>query len=67
MLYKKIHRQHVKEWRLGREFKYYNIHRVTKKPHIEGSYIWMDGWHLISIRGIHLGQIHYKEKITWLD
>ena len=43
MLYKKIHRQYLREWRVGREFKYYNIHRVTRKPHIEGSYIWMDG------------------------
>lgn len=49
MLYKKIHRQHVREWRLGRKFKFSRgssaIYRVSREPYIayiEGISIWVE-------------------------
>ena len=45
MLYKKIHRQHVREFRVGRRFKWYDgltcrfdVYEVTGKPHIDLRY-----------------------------
>ena len=42
MLYKKVHRQHLREFRKGRKFKYdYHVHEVTKEPYIYGGSIWI--------------------------
>ena len=78
MLYKKIHRQYLREFREGRKYRYENVERVVvKKPYIDGKYIQIifviDGHHLcriqvlISIENLFLGQIWNESDITWLD
>ncbi len=47
VLYKKIHRQYLKEWRKGRKFKYrcsyaMNVYEITKEPHICERYIQVE-------------------------
>lgn len=35
MLYKKIHRQHVRKWRIGRKFEWFGcVFVVAREPHI---------------------------------
>lgn len=44
MLYKKIHRQHLREFRVGRKFIKYDdshVHEVTKEPYVYGGSIWI--------------------------
>ena len=74
MLYKKIHRQYVRQFRISREFEYYigTKLRVIGKPRIGDIYIHVrcsDYYTLglIFIKGKRSGQIHYKEEITWLN
>lgn len=73
MLYKKVHRQHIREWRKGRKFKYNDRDEVcripfTAKPHIiEEFNILIEGWALICMYSPHLGKIVHKDRITWLD
>ena len=73
MLYKKVHRQFVREFWEGRRFKYNDssfIYEVTKESYIEkdddGNYISTDRWYLISLDSgkIMTGILHNK---TWLD
>ena len=67
MLYKKIHRQYVREWRIGRKFWYhYKVRKVTFKPEVCEYFIRMDNFILIDTCGPRLGQIQKKD-ITWLD
>lgn len=72
MLYKKVHRQHVREWRCWRRFKYNDrdeVYRIPSiaKPHIVEKFnIMVDEWALISMYGPSLGKIWHKE-IIWLD
>ena len=46
MLYKKIHRQYIREWRLGRKFRFSHgsntIYRVSREPYIKGISIWVE-------------------------
>ena len=76
MLYKKVHRQFVREFKVGREFKCKgHVFKVSKEP-----YIHKDGnpisillgncnlrWFLIPIVGPCKGQRWYKDNIEWLD
>lgn len=39
MLYKKIHRQYVKEFRKGRKYKFFSVWEVIKEPYIDEGYI----------------------------
>lgn len=68
MLYKKIHRQYVKEFRKGRKFKTkYTVSEVIGKPYIEeeGYYIGVDLFNLIFMRGPSKGILIYMG-IEWL-
>ena len=48
MLYKKVHRLYLREWRLGRKFKTSNCKgKITKEPCIGSNTIWIEdnfGW-----------------------
>lgn len=78
MLYKKIHRQYLREFRVGRKFMLRNeifeiIKEVIKKPYISRNRIWIDTsstnrqMELIRLRLHFSGWRWYKEEITWLD
>ena len=74
MLYKKIHRQHLREWRVGRRFKYkvdgrlggvYQVH--TGRPQIvmrRIRCICVDSWCIIDICD---GRFTGRDRIEWLD
>ena len=66
MLYKKVHRQYLREWRVGREFKFKdsNVHKVIEKPYIRLFDICSDGWLLIVLI---TGRIMCAGNIEWLD
>ena len=66
MLYKKIHRQHLRQWRIGRRFKIDGyVDEVTGKPYIKRScYIWVGDWKVINTVS---GQLWHEDEITWLD
>ena len=71
MLYKKIHRQYVKEFRVGRKYKLYGdddvVCEIAGKPYIdiEGSCINTDCWFLISLSS---GRLFFnKDDFEWLD
>lgn len=79
MLYKKVHRQHVKEWRIGRKFKFFGVQEITREPYIDGSYIKVryvmyneelkdvDDT-IISMTGEESGRMWFdKNIITWLN
>lgn len=80
MLYKKIHRQYVKEFRVGRKFMWCgDVCRVTGKPNIdysEGSICVSVSvnisWSLIVINDNYFGDYSIgerldKDNITWLN
>ena len=66
MLYKKVHRQYLRQFRVGRKFKCYGfVYEITKeKPYIDikGGSIRIDHWYLIliAITGSGSGQL-------WID
>lgn len=80
MLYKKIHRQYLREFKSGREFRvysssfdvvYYMVFEITKEPYIDGIYINVEDnngqtWNLI-----HMTSLHYRGiipfKMVWED
>ncbi len=71
MLYKKIHRQYVREFRVGREFEYkHEIFVVTGGPCILSKRIAVaidsvrSLWYIIYLP---YGRLRYKNDITWLD
>ena len=69
MLYKKIHRQYVKEFRRGRKYEYDDgcdskVFEITRKPQIVENFIWVGNLYIIPLFS---GQLLYKEEITWLD
>lgn len=73
MLYKKIHRQHLREWRLGRKFKEAgNVYKVTSKPRIRSRlsaiFVGCDNCDcpLIFIKDPEKGIIRGKD-IEWKD
>ena len=78
MLYKKVHRQYLKEFREGRKFKHEFssnvVCEITRGPYIRGNYICVDfvdydydDLVLIHMTGQYLGQIRYHEVITCLE
>ena len=74
MLYKKIHRQYLREWRIGRKFDIINgnVYEVTKEPYIGEYYINVlignknQRLYLIFKTGKYSGQL-LQNKITWID
>lgn len=67
MLYKKIHRQHVRQFWMGRRFEYRgDIYEITKKPRIGRgqSRVVVDGWFLISLGS---GRLCNRDVFKWLD
>lgn len=71
MLYKKIHRQFVRQFRVGRRYWHHDIYEITKKPRINcrGTCILVDGgWPVIYIAGSRCsGKIQYKGAFGWID
>ena len=70
MLYKKIHRQYLREWRLDRKFRFRDnkeVYRVAIKPYIDEGYIKIGGWRLIYMKGPRLGRLFDKDDFKWLD
>lgn len=71
MLYKKIHRQHVRKWRDGRKFRFKDIptvFEISGKSYIERNYfegyrICIDQWILIILSR---GRI-ICDDVEWLD
>ena len=81
MLYKKIHRQHLREFKVGRVFRYGNmfdslqgIFEVAGESYISvgEEYIRVNchpggcALNLIDMHS-HKGRIRHKDHITWLD
>lgn len=78
MLYKKFHRQYVKEFRLGRKFRYNggNIFEVTREPCINKYYIYIEIekklydcniLRLIPLTLLNKGKLWCKKEIKWLN
>ena len=67
MLYKKTHRQHVRLFQEGREFKYKSgsdvVYKITRKPRIGCTTIWVDCWSLVNLP---TGRLSHKDDIVWL-
>ena len=68
MLYKKIHRQYLKNFRLGRKFKFCGlpeVYEITREPRIGLCYISTDRWLLIEL---YSGKMTLHDGyITWID
>lgn len=78
MLYKKIHRQFLREFRVGRKFKYNKVvYEVTEKPHIDPEYIYSvvsdNKWPLIPLVDAPIyyypdkGERTDEDYIEWLN
>ena len=76
MLYKKIHRQHLREWRIGRKFRYkssFGVYEVTGKPYICRRYIRVDEVNNYEektydlIVALNDGRLWNTDVIIWLD
>lgn len=74
MLYKKIHRQYVKEFRKGRKFKYNGfVYEVTGEPHILRTTTYdyiivdLDYDEVLHIICISTRRIRLRNTITLLD
>ena len=78
MLYKKYHRQYVREFRVGRRFRYGsgNIFEITSKPQIDRYYIYIGidkrlyNCNILRLTPLTLlgkGRLWGKKEITWLD
>ena len=69
MLYKKIHRQFVRQFRVGRRYWHHDIYEITKKPRIGGRdysrSIVVDGRWLINLGSGRL--LFNKDDFEWLD
>lgn len=75
MLYKKIHRQYLRQWRIGRRFKIDSglVYEVTREPFIdEGFQVWLasskKGFNISTIFTPidFLGNMYYTET-KWLN
>ena len=70
MLYKKVHRQYLREFRVGRRFRFYDdsseVHEVTRKPEIGLFSIRVSDWDVISMVQWP-GKMWLKDNIEWLD
>ena len=76
MLYKKIHRQYLKEWRVGRKFKCksrFGVFEITGKPYIFGRHIRVDEVNKYEeetydlILALDNGRRWNMNIVTWLD
>ena len=74
MLYKKIHRQHLRQFRKGRKFKFKpgnEVYRVSRKPYIidEDHTIYVDfgDYDFLGIISMTSRRIRYIGKIIWLE
>lgn len=81
MLYKKIHRQYLREFKKGREFRVGDdVYKVNGKPYIKGGYIYSvvsgdNAWPLIPLVDAPKSIYYYPDKgeridedyIEWLD
>ena len=80
MLYKKTHRQLVRECRKGRKYKYGNdvlVYKITREPYINGHHILIDvitryneypGENLITMKNRESGWVWLdKDYVTWLN
>lgn len=66
MLYKKIHRQYVKEFQVGRKYRFEGgeVYKITTSPYIGSCFIFIVDWELINIVS---GRLWNKDRIEWLD
>ena len=74
MLYKKIHRQHLRQFWKGRKFKFKTgkeIYRVSRKPYIidEDHTIYVDygDYDFLGIISMTSRKVRYIDKIIWLE
>ena len=70
MLYKKVHRQFLRDFRVGRKYKLHGdevVREITKKPYIgkQDNCINTDRWFLISFSTGRL--IFNKDDFEWLN
>ena len=72
MLYKKVHRQYLREFRTGRKFKFYDDNiinfNVTREPYFVGRMVCIDEnrGNCKAVLSILSGRVKNKE-IVWLD
>lgn len=78
MLYKKVHRKYLRQFRIGRTFRYYgreDVLKITKLYTTRNCYISVSarcGCFPISLTLIHMtgpwnGKLLYIDDIEWLD
>ena len=77
MLYKKIHRQYLRQFRIGRTFRQYgrkNVLKITKLYITRGCYIYVSvsgdclpPMSIIHMTGPWNGKLLYTDDITWLE
>lgn len=66
MLYKKVHRQYVREWRLGRKYKFSGVVlEVIREPYINIEKGYIAAEYRVLIR-ISSGKM-YRHEIIWLE
>ncbi len=61
MLYKKIHRQYLRQFKVGGKFKYKysrTVCEITREPHIIHRAIWLEGYILIEFTGQYKGVLN---------
>ena len=67
MLYKKIHRQHLREFKRGRKFKINgNVYKIIEEPNIKENCICVDIFNLMFMTGPYKG-IFRGNHIEWLE
>lgn len=68
MLYKKVHRQFIRQFWKGRKFKFNDgdieVYEIIDEPVIDRDFVWVDGMNLISL---YSGRLLHKDYITWLS
>jgi len=78
MLYKKIHRQYIREYWIGRRFRFFReVFKVTSKPRISKYNISIEVvcstfpvdrmWELVRLAGLLKGTTRVKDKVKWLE
>ena len=76
MLYKKVHRQFVREFQVGRKYRFNDsniVGEISGKPSIDKKeygyiYILVGSLYLIYMTGPYSGKMWHKDDyITWLD
>lgn len=68
MLYKKTHRQFIRQFWKGRKFRFNDgdieVYEIIDEPFIDRDFVWVDGMNLISL---YSGRLLHKDYITWLS